>query len=89
MLTGYSFKMGFSSKYVIRPSGATCPTPYSIGTAVLIPNTIATIISDPVFNIGPTDAWWSWILMIGTTASGTFLTYYWVKKRGWIPKKLD
>ncbi len=60
-----------------------------IGTAVLIPNTIATMLGDPVFDIGPKDLVWYWPLMIGATALGTFLSYWWVKRTGWIPKKMD
>jgi len=60
-----------------------------IGTAVLIPNTIATMLSNPVFELTPKDQVWYWPLMIGATVLGTLLAYLWVKKRGWIPKKMD
>jgi magnesium transporter len=60
-----------------------------IGTAVLVPNTIATILSNAVFDLGPGDQWWYWILMIGCTVGATLLVYGWVKKKGWIPKKMD
>jgi magnesium transporter len=60
-----------------------------IGTAVLIPNTLATMLSNPVFELTPKDQIWYWPLMIGTTALGTFLAYLWVKRSGWIPKKMD
>jgi len=60
-----------------------------IGTAVLIPNTLATMLSNPVFVLSPKDQIWYWPLMIGATAIGTFLTYWWVKRQGWIPRKVD
>jgi len=60
-----------------------------IGTAVLVPNTLATMMGNSVFNIGPEDLWWYLILMIGSTALATGLVYWWVKRRGWIPKKED
>jgi magnesium transporter len=60
-----------------------------IGTAVLIPNTLATMLSNAVFVLSPKDQIWYWPLMIGATAIGTFLTYWWVKRQGWIPKKMD
>ncbi len=60
-----------------------------IGTAVLVPNTLATILGNSVFDIGPKDLWWYLILMIGSTVIATAAVYYWVKKRGWLPKKMD
>lgn len=60
-----------------------------IGTAVLVPNTLATMLGNAVFNIGPGDLWWYLILMVGSTVVATFLVYMWVKKQGWIPKKMD
>jgi magnesium transporter len=60
-----------------------------IGTAVLVPNTLATIMGNAVFDIGPKDLWWYLIMMIGSTVGATWLVYWWVKKKGWIPKKMD
>lgn len=60
-----------------------------IGTAVLVPNTLATMMGNAVFNIGPKDLGWYLAMMIGTTVVATWLVYWWVKKRGWIPKKMD
>jgi magnesium transporter len=60
-----------------------------IGTAVLVPNTLATILGNAVFDIGPKDLGWYLTLMIGSTVLATFLVYWWVRKRGWIPKKMD
>lgn len=60
-----------------------------IGTAVLVPNTLATMLSNSVFDIGPHDMWWYLLLMIGSTVLATWLVYLWVKKSGFMPKKLD
>jgi magnesium transporter len=60
-----------------------------IGTAVLVPNTLATMLGNSVFDIGPKDLGWYLALMIGSTVIATGLVYWWVKRRGWIPKKMD
>ena len=60
-----------------------------IGTAVLVPNTLATMLSNAVFDIGPKDLGWYLTLMIGSTVVATGLVYWWVRRRGWIPKKMD
>ncbi len=58
-----------------------------IGTAVLVPNTLATMLGNGVFTLGPQDLWWYVVLMVGSTAIATFLVYWWVRRRGWIPKR--
>ena len=58
-----------------------------IGTAVLIPNTIATMLGNTVWVYGPEDLWWYLILMIGATVGGSFLMWYWIKRRGLLPKE--
>lgn len=60
-----------------------------IGTAVLVPNTLATMLGNAVFDIGPDDLGWYLALMIGSTVIATGLVYWWVRKRGWIPKRMD
>jgi magnesium transporter len=60
-----------------------------IGTAVLVPNTLATMLGNSVFDIGPKDLGWYLTLMIGSTVIATGLVYWWVKRRGWIPKKME
>lgn len=60
-----------------------------VGTAVLIPNTLATILSNPAFDMGPRDAAWYSILLVLSTVISTLLVYWWVKARGWIPKRMD
>jgi magnesium transporter len=58
-----------------------------IGTAVLVPNTLATILSNSAFAMEPKDVGWYWALLVGSTVVATGLAYWWVKRRGWLPKK--
>jgi magnesium transporter len=60
-----------------------------LGTALLVPNTLATMMGNSVFDIGPDDLGWYLTLMIGSTVIATGLVYWWVRKHGWIPKKMD
>ena len=60
-----------------------------IGTAVLVPNTLATMLGNSVFDIGPGDMWWYILLMGGSTILATGGVYMWVKKQGWLPRKMD
>lgn len=58
-----------------------------LGTAVLVPNTLGTILSNPVYALTPADAWWFNLLMVSSTILATVLSYFWVKKKGLIPHK--
>jgi magnesium transporter len=60
-----------------------------IGTAVLVPNTIATIMGNSIFNLGSGDVWWYVLLMVGATVAATAGVWFWLKKMGWLPKKSD
>ncbi len=60
-----------------------------VGTAVLVPNTIATVMGNSVFDLGPDDKWWYILLMVGITAISTALVWWWIRKMGWMPKKQD
>ncbi|MBI2832220.1 MAG: magnesium transporter CorA [Chloroflexi bacterium] len=60
-----------------------------IGTAVLVPNTLATILGNAVFDIGPHDIGWYLALMVGSTVAATASVYWWVRRRGWLPRKMD
>jgi len=60
-----------------------------VGTAVLVPNTIATVLGNSVFELSPGDLWWYLILMIGTTVLATGLVWIWIKRRGWMPTKRE
>jgi magnesium transporter len=58
-----------------------------IGTAVLVPNTLATILGNSAFNLGPQDSWWYITLLVFSTLFSTWLMWWWMKKKGWIPKR--
>ena len=60
-----------------------------IGTAVLVPNTLATILGNSAFEMGPEDVGWYWGLLVGSTVVATALAYWWVKRRGWLPQKAE
>jgi len=51
-----------------------------IGTALLIPNTIGTILGNSVWVYGPESLGLYLLLMIGATLFGSLLMWYWVKK---------
>jgi len=60
-----------------------------IGTALLVPNTLATVLGNSAFNMGPEDIWWYIILLVVSTIVATIVSFWWVKKFGWIPKRAD
>jgi magnesium transporter len=60
-----------------------------IGTALLVPNTIATMLGNPVFDIGPGDLIWYAPLMFFGTLGACLLSWWWVKKMGLLPRKVD
>jgi magnesium transporter len=60
-----------------------------VGTAVLVPNTLATIMGNSAFDMKGKDVGWYIALLVGSTAVATGLVYWWVRKWGWIPKKMD
>ncbi|MDD5340323.1 MAG: CorA family divalent cation transporter [Candidatus ainarchaeum sp.] len=60
-----------------------------IGTAVLVPNTIATALSNPAYDLKPADAGWYTAMLVLSTILATFLAYWWVKSTGMLPKKAD
>jgi magnesium transporter len=51
-----------------------------LGTAFLVPNTIATIAGSGVMNGTMGDQWWYVPLLIITTVLATILSYFWVRK---------
>jgi magnesium transporter len=57
-----------------------------VGTALLIPNTIATILSNAVWAYGPESLGPYLALMIGTSILGSLIMWYWIKKKGLLPK---
>jgi magnesium transporter len=60
-----------------------------LGTAVLVPNTIATVLGNSAFNMGPDDRGWYILLLISTTIFATWAAYWWVNKKGLMPRKVD
>lgn len=60
-----------------------------IGTAVLVPNTLATIMGSSAFELGPEDRGWYIALMVISTIVATAAAWFWVKKAGWMPRKID
>ena len=60
-----------------------------IGTAVLVPNTIATALSNPAYDLKPADAGWYSVLLLASTVVATLLSYWWVKSTGMLPKSAD
>ena len=58
-----------------------------IGTALLVPNTIATVAGNTIFNFRESDLGWYMALLIGSTIISTFVAWWAVKKLGLLPKK--
>jgi magnesium transporter len=54
-----------------------------IGTALLVPNTLATIFSNSAFNMQSDDLWWYVTLLVTSTVLATYLVWLWVRKMGW------
>jgi magnesium transporter len=59
------------------------------GTAVLVPNTIATMLGNTAFAMDPSDRGWYLALMAASTVLATWGVYWWIKKKGWLPKHTD
>jgi len=57
-----------------------------VGTALLIPNTIATILGNSVWVYGPDNLLLYLVLMIGATLVGSAFMWYWISKKGLLPK---
>ncbi|HLE97789.1 MAG TPA: CorA family divalent cation transporter [Candidatus Thermoplasmatota archaeon] len=57
-----------------------------LGTAVLVPNTIATIAATGAYEIGPEDQIWFTVMIILSTALATGAAYWWIRRRGLFPK---
>ncbi len=60
-----------------------------LGTAVLVPNTIATIFGNSAFAMGPSDIGWYSALLIGSTVLATLGAWWFIKTHGWLPPKVD
>ncbi len=59
-----------------------------LGTAVLVPNTLATIFGF-VFNLEWQWVIWTMAIITFATVGSTLLAYWWVKKRVNLPKRPD
>jgi magnesium transporter len=53
-----------------------------VGTALLIPNTIGTMLGNSVWVYGPSSLGLYIVLMVGATAFGSILMWYWIRKTG-------
>ncbi|MFZ3170089.1 MAG: CorA family divalent cation transporter [Candidatus Methanoperedens sp.] len=60
-----------------------------LGTAVLVPNTIATVLGNAAFDMGPKDQGWYLMLIISSTIIATWAAYWWVNKKGLMPKVVE
>jgi magnesium transporter len=55
-----------------------------LGTAVLVPNTLATILGNNAFGLGPRDVGWYTALLVVSTVLSTAAAYMWLRKQGWL-----
>ena len=60
-----------------------------VGTALLVPNTIATVAGNSMFGFNAGDENWYLALIVGSTVVATALSWYFVKRMGWLPKAPD
>jgi magnesium transporter len=60
-----------------------------IGTALLVPNTIATVMGNAMFDFHPGDEGWYLGLIVGSTVVSTFFSWWAVKKLGLLPSRPD
>jgi len=60
-----------------------------IGTAVLVPNTLATVLGSDAFGLTPKDMLWYISILVISTVLAMAASYWWVKKMGWVPKRPD
>ncbi len=57
-----------------------------VGTALLIPNTIATILGNSVWVYGPDNLFLYLVLMVGATLVGSVFMWLWIRKKGLLPE---
>jgi len=58
-----------------------------LGTAVLVPNTLATIFSNSAFDMGPQDIGWYVTLLVVSTIIATGLCFWWIRRYKFLQKK--
>lgn len=57
-----------------------------LGTAVLVPNTLATVFSSGAYDIGPEDRSWVTMVLVGSTVLATWFAYWFIRRKGFLPK---
>jgi magnesium transporter len=60
-----------------------------LGTAVLVPNTIATIFGVPFLPFGSEFISNYSLISVGSTIISIVLAFWWVKSKGLLPEKTD
>jgi magnesium transporter len=60
-----------------------------LGTAVLVPNTLATIFGSSAFALGPQDVLWYSLLLIFSTIISAAAAFWWIKRKKWLPASVD
>ncbi|HTY52181.1 MAG TPA: CorA family divalent cation transporter [Methanomicrobiales archaeon] len=60
-----------------------------IGTALLVPNTIATVAGNPMFQFGPSEVPWFLGFLVVSTVVATIFTFWVLKKRGLLPGEIE
>jgi len=60
-----------------------------VGTAFMVPNTIATALGSSAFQLGPEDVGWYLTLLVISTIISTIIAWYVVYRMGLLPKKPD
>ncbi|MBU0531950.1 CorA family divalent cation transporter [Candidatus Micrarchaeota archaeon] len=60
-----------------------------LGTAVLVPNTVATIFGVPFFTLGEDFLPYYLLIIIGSTVFSILIAWWWVKSSGLLPKRVD
>ena len=60
-----------------------------LGTAFLVPNTIATAMGNTAYNLQPSDAGWYTGMLVASTAIATAGALVILKWKGLLPKKVD
>ena len=56
-----------------------------LGTAVLVPNTLATIAGTGAYDLTPEDQVWFTALIVVSTAVATFAAWLWIRRKGLMP----
>ena len=60
-----------------------------LGTALLVPNTIATAMGNTAYNLQPSDAWWYSILIIASGVIATWVSWIFLKKKKLLPEDIE